>query len=928
MKKNILLTFLCLLFALGVQAQTSKTFLVEGTVTVKGTNDPIPFAQVLIKEINQWGFTNDKGEFKIAGVLTGSYNIQAFALGYTNYELPIIIKGDVKNFRLLMTEDNLALEEITVTAQSGETMNSSSRINKNAIQHLQATSISDVMQLMPGNLINNPSLTDKNKITIRTISDDLAGNNGARGVGFMVNGGKVSSDASLYSASNAPITTDFRDYSTENIESIEVIKGVVSAEYGDLTSGAVLVTTKAGRTPFEVRFKVDPQAKAISANKGFSLGRNNGYVNLDVDYANASADRRSPTATFDRTNFGIAYSNTFNSDRKPFRFNARFAGSFISNNTKADPDANYNSFTKTNKNSFNLALYGNWMLNKSWISSLNYNLSANYGTSNMQEFSEVKANQLPTTNTYYEGVNLGYFTKSIYNRDFRVNEIPIYLNAKVSGNLNKKIGKALSKTLLGLEWNTKGNNGRGEWYGEDIPQNFRERKYSDIPFMSDFSLFLEEKLTIPINKTSLELIAGARLTKMIISGYDYNPTLDPRFNAKYTIFKGTKKNLFRNIAIRGGWGILQKMPSINLLYGGDTYIDFQMFKHAESGLALFDTVIESEILNYNFLPTKTRNAEIGANLNIGGVKIELTYFNEHYTNGVSLNYEYFDKNVKLYNTVTDKNADPIYKDGMVMIKDKDGNYVENSFNMRNEIITRRKEDNRAYGKKWGLEYDINFGKIKPINTSIIVNGSYMKSTSGADGYEYSYIGGDDPIDSKQAFPYISVFENSAEMAIEKNYDRFSTNISFITNIPKIRMVVSLTAQCVWMDRYWNSMDAATRIGDDGIAYRDPIAYVDSKGEMKPFSDYYTTTDENLKRRLKGMIISDSKLYNYEKNSLNPYFMANIRITKEIGKFAAISFYANNFTNSRPIIVNNARPNYPGTRKNTPIYFGAELKITL
>ena len=57
-------------------------------------------------------------------------------------------------------------------------------------------------------------------------------------------------------------------------------------------------------------------------------------------------------------------------------------------------------------------------------------------------------------------------------------------------------------------------------------------------------------------------------------------------------------------------------------------------------------------------------------------------------------------------------------------------------------------------------------------------------------------------------------------------------------------------------------------------------------------------------------------------------MANIRVTKEIGDFAKISFYANNFTNSRPIMKNNARPNMLGERKNTSIYFGAELRITL
>jgi hypothetical protein len=104
--------------------------------------------------------------------------------------------------------------------------------------------------------------------------------------------------------------------------------------------------------------------------------------------------------------------------------------------------------------------------------------------------------------------------------------------------------------------------------------------------------------------------------------------------------------------------------------------------------------------------------------------------------------------------------------------------------------------------------------------------------------------------------------------------------------------------------------------------------MDREGNIRPFSDYYTTDDENLRFRLGMMRESTNFTYNFLKNSYNPYVMANIRVTKEIGDFAKISFYANNFTNSKPIIKNSARPNHVGQRKNTDIYFGAELRITL
>lgn len=61
-----------------------------------------------------------------------------------------------------------------------------------------------------------------------------------------------------------------------------------------MTSGAVIVNTKAGVTPWQVRLKADPQLKQVSFGKGFSLGENRGVMNFDADYANAVSDVRTP----------------------------------------------------------------------------------------------------------------------------------------------------------------------------------------------------------------------------------------------------------------------------------------------------------------------------------------------------------------------------------------------------------------------------------------------------------------------------------------------------------------------------------------------------------------------------------------------------------------------------------------------------------
>lgn len=67
--------------------------------------------------------------------------------------------------------------------------------------------------------------------------------------------------------------TDVRSISTENIESIQIVRGIPSVEYGDLTSGAVIINTKAGREPLRVKAKANPNIYQVSMGTGFELGK-------------------------------------------------------------------------------------------------------------------------------------------------------------------------------------------------------------------------------------------------------------------------------------------------------------------------------------------------------------------------------------------------------------------------------------------------------------------------------------------------------------------------------------------------------------------------------------------------------------------------------------------------------------------------------
>ena len=194
-----------------------------------------------------------------------------------------------------MAASSLALQEVTVTAKQ-QAMGSSSVIDQTALQHLQPKSVEDILQLMPGNLTKNPDVNYIGQTYIREVSGS---NNNAMGALVMVDGAPISNDAIMQSMSTSKYqinddpksssqnTTgagvDLRTISTDNIENMEVIRGIPSVEYGNLTSGAVLIKTKKGATPLEVKGKVDPNSKMLYAGKGFTLNTG-GTVNLALDY--------------------------------------------------------------------------------------------------------------------------------------------------------------------------------------------------------------------------------------------------------------------------------------------------------------------------------------------------------------------------------------------------------------------------------------------------------------------------------------------------------------------------------------------------------------------------------------------------------------------------------------------------------------------
>src|SRR5690606_8794401 len=142
------------------------------------------------------------------------------------------------------------------------------------------------------------------QINIRHIANDITNAN-AFGTSIVMNGAPVSNNANLQTMN--PIVSgigasmaggaapsggiDVRNIPVQNIESVEVIRGIPSVEFGDVSSGAVIVQQKAGRQQLLVEGRTNPNLYALTATQGFSLGENAGALNRSEEHTSELQSR-------------------------------------------------------------------------------------------------------------------------------------------------------------------------------------------------------------------------------------------------------------------------------------------------------------------------------------------------------------------------------------------------------------------------------------------------------------------------------------------------------------------------------------------------------------------------------------------------------------------------------------------------------------
>lgn len=223
---------------------TTNADTLKGRITDARTGEAIPYATVTITDAEGMKHTtvsDISGNFSITATAGKEYVVSASYLGYTT---ATIRYNDTEKrgtgIIIRLKQDSRMLNEVVVTAHESQGITTSSVIDRKAIEHLQPSSFTDLLSLLPGGSSQLPDLTNANSIRLRQAG--TGGSNydvSAMGTVFVTDGIPINSNANMQQVRQASSSTagdpdagrnhtasgvDMRSIPTDDIESVEVIK--------------------------------------------------------------------------------------------------------------------------------------------------------------------------------------------------------------------------------------------------------------------------------------------------------------------------------------------------------------------------------------------------------------------------------------------------------------------------------------------------------------------------------------------------------------------------------------------------------------------------------------------------------------------------------------------------------------------------------
>lgn len=447
-------------------------FSVSGTVTDANDRSPLSEAVVAVEKDGRtvkWGVSDNYGRYSIKGLSEGNYTVRFSYVGYKAASREISLSRDFELSQSLVPETE-TLKEVTVTAVENKGVTSSTRIGRDAIAHIQPSSFADLLELLPGGMAKDPVLGSPQLINLRS-ANALSNANyatSALGTRFVIDGRPINNDANMqstpaysnYGGGYVNFGTDMREISTEDIENVDIVRGIASVKYGDLTSGLVNITRKRGGKDLHARFKSDMKSKLFYLGKGFEWGDRSDRLTLNssVNFLDSRSDPRQTRQNWKRLTASVRAGRDLIDDRfrKTFSASLDYTGSFDNQKSDVDLDvAEGGTPVETYRSTYNKFSIGGRFSVKSQDEDSFFRLwegdaSISCEKDEISRWRRVSLGKsTPVSTSLDPGVHDALMVPAKYDATLRVDGLPFYAFASTSATF----AKGVSRLQVGAEWN-------------------------------------------------------------------------------------------------------------------------------------------------------------------------------------------------------------------------------------------------------------------------------------------------------------------------------------------------------------------------------------------------------------------------------------------------------------------------------------------
>lgn len=878
--------FLCIIFFL-LYIGLSETIAVPDVCDVKivvrdsVNKEPLFLSTVALVQNGKQVFAAScdvSGVAVLKNIPVGNYKLYVTFIGYKSYRTELHLVKNL-NKEVYLAPNVFSMQEVIVTAKEVKGITSSSVINRKAMEHLQPSSFSDLLELLPGGRSRDPMLTQVNTMHLREAGGGVSSsdfNIASKGIAFTVDGAFINTGADMFyltgeasydhsRRSTLEKGVDMRSISTDAIEQVEIIRGIPSVEYGSLTSGLVNIRRKSGGSDWHARLKVDGSSKLVYLGKGIELPERKIKLNVDVDWLGAKADPRNNLENYKRLTFSFRLAKRWETAKNMLSYNGSvdYAGSF--NTDKIDPDINHDRTDSYKSRVNRLGLISNFRMQSrqenSFFKSFALFSSVNFSKDRMEEVRFCSLfRPMIAPNSTEAGEHDGVFLPFQFIGSQEVDNRPFGANVRMTAFFKMYTGVLRHDLKAGLNWQMDKNYGDGQIYDPLRPSNYtsitsRPRPYRDIPAGHDMALFAEDYLHLPLGGNTLELQAGVRVNTQLNlpSSYKLHNKfyVDPRLNVRwiFPLCSVGKKDVAFEVGGGVGWHSMQ--PSLSQFYPNLVYDDIIQLNYYHNN----PDCRRVQMITYIFDPTNrdldiARNFkwEIRGSVSCAGNDLSVTYFKEEMSSGFRTGTV-----VKplLYKSYDSNSIDPDKIQGPPALEDL--TYGQDTLLRVYGINT-----NGTRLDKSGVEFQFSSKRIRALATRITISGAYLRTVySNSEGF---YSKSNKVIDNNP-IPYVGWYEEPDGL-IRRS---FNTNFMFDTYLEKLKLLFSFSAQCHWFS------DQQTE-RKSGV----PVYYVDKQGNKYAYTeqsaeDMYL---QWLKVPYNEVLFERSKLEHFNLN-------VNLKVTKRL-----------------------------------------------